>query len=81
MIKIPVEYLVIHGTHTKLTRNMELALRDGFEPQGGIAGADGQFMQAVVRYEYVSEEEYSRRLTTAQEGSGYKYPDGYGRYR
>ena len=72
MIKIPVKYSVIHGSHiAELTRNMELALRDGFEPQGGIAEAKAQFMQAVVKYEYVSEMEYYRRLATAQEGSGY----------
>jgi hypothetical protein len=49
------EYSVVRGADvTTLVRNVSTAIRDGFQPLGGIAfSADhgGHYLQAVVKYE------------------------------
>lgn len=51
------EYSVVRGIDvTSLTRSVMLAIRDGFQPLGGIAigvgpNGDALLLQAVVRYD------------------------------
>jgi hypothetical protein len=60
IIKQPVDYNVVRAdTIRDLLKNVNAAIRDEFEPIGGVTVADGAdgspiFMQAVVKYEYVN---------------------------
>ena len=58
MIKVPVDYnVVVSGTRLGLCTNVNAAMRDGFEPQGGVAvvvvdnTGGTYYYQAVVKYE------------------------------
>lgn len=63
MIKVPVDYnIVTSTTRLGLCSNVNAAIRDGFEPQGGVsvvivdnAGAT-YYYQAVVKFEFQPEE-------------------------
>ena len=79
MIKVPVEYSILQSySAPKLVDMMGPWLKEGWEPLGGVCYAkkpnsfEDVFTQAVVRYEYVSEMEYSRRLAATKPGSGYE---------
>lgn len=66
MIEVPVEYNVVRGENVHyLAKNVEAAIQDGFEPTGGVCSQENGngpiFMQAVVRYEFISGVEAGRR--------------------
>ena len=68
MIKVASEYSIVRGnTASELVKNVGAAIRDGFEPQGGVSVFEGTdtyvFMQAVTRYVVVrSVEEYDQLM-------------------